>query len=80
MPRRRYEISDENGERIRDLLPGKASDPDRTAKDNRLFINAVLWIARTGPPGWIIGDPLICRNISARKPASYDSRTPDSYG
>ena len=24
--------------------------PGRTARDNRLFINAVLWIARTGAP------------------------------
>ena len=47
---RRYEITDENWERIRDLLPGKAGDPGRTAKDNRLFINAVLWVARTGAP------------------------------
>ena len=45
---RRYEISDENWERIAPLLPGKASDPGRTAEDNRRFINAVLWIARSG--------------------------------
>lgn len=50
MPKRRYEISDENWDRIKHLLPGKATDPGRTAKDNRLFINAVLWIARTGAP------------------------------
>ncbi len=48
MPRRRYEISDENWERINDLLPGKHGDPGRTAKDNRRFINAVLWIGRSG--------------------------------
>ncbi len=45
---RRYEISDENWERIAPLLPGKKSDPGRTAEDNRRFINAVLWIARSG--------------------------------
>lgn len=50
MAKRCYEISDKNWERIKDLLPGKASDPGRTAKDNRLFINGVLWIARTGAP------------------------------
>ena len=49
-PMRRYEISDENWNRIEPLLPGKPGDPGRTAKDNRLFINAVLWIARTGAP------------------------------
>lgn len=47
---RRYEISDDNWERIADLLPGKESDRGVTAKDNRCFINAVLWIARTGAP------------------------------
>ena len=47
---RRYEISDENWQRIKHLLPGKQGHPGRTAHDNRLFINAVLWIARTGAP------------------------------
>jgi len=43
-------IRNEQWERIRDILPGKASDPGVTAKDNRLFVEAVLWIARTGAP------------------------------
>jgi putative transposase len=47
---RRYAISDEQFARIEHLLPGKPSDPGRTAADNRLFIDAVLWIARTGAP------------------------------
>lgn len=29
---------------------GKASDPGRTGGDGRLFLEAVLWIARTGAP------------------------------
>ena len=32
------------------MLPGKKEDPGRTGKDNRLFVEAVLWIARTGSP------------------------------
>ena len=32
------------------MLPGKAGDPGRTGENNRLFIEAVLWIARTGSP------------------------------
>ena len=32
------------------LLPGKTSDCGVTAKDNRSFLEAVLWIARTGSP------------------------------
>ena len=29
---------------------GKAGDPGRSGRDNRLFVEAVLWIARTGSP------------------------------
>ena len=29
---------------------GKPNDPGRTGGDNRLFLEAVLWIARTGSP------------------------------
>ena len=47
---RRHEITDDSWNRIMDLLPGKAGDPGVTAKDNRLFVNAVLWIAKTGAP------------------------------
>jgi transposase len=46
----RHEISNEHWERIKDFLPGQPGDPGVTAKDNRLFINAVLWIAKTGAP------------------------------
>jgi hypothetical protein len=35
-------------ERIALLLPGKAGDRGRTAADNREFVEAVLWLARTG--------------------------------
>lgn len=43
-------LRDDQFERIEALLPGKASDPGRTAANNRLFVEAVLWIARTGSP------------------------------
>ena len=48
--RHRHAISDEDFDRIKDLLPGKASDPGVTAKDNRLFLDAVLWVGKTGAP------------------------------
>ena len=47
---RRHEISDEQWVKIKDLLPGKAGDHGRAAEDDRLFIKAVCWIARTGDP------------------------------
>ncbi len=43
-------VSDAAWERVASLLPGKASDSGVTAKDNRLFLEAVLWRVRTGLP------------------------------
>jgi transposase len=48
--RRRHAISDEQWERIKDLLPGRPGTPGRPAQDNRLFVDAVLWIGKTGVP------------------------------
>jgi transposase len=48
--RHRHAISDDGWERIRDLLPGKPGDRGVTATDNRLFIDAVLWVGKTGAP------------------------------
>lgn len=42
-------LRDDQWERIAPLLPGKASDCGVTA-DNRRFIEAVLWLLRTGAP------------------------------
>src|SRR5262249_55249923 len=47
---RRHEIKDEDWERIKDMLPGQPGAPGVTAKDNRLFLDAVRWIAKTGAP------------------------------
>jgi putative transposase len=49
MPRR-HELTDAQWNAIKDLLPGKASDPGQTAADNRLFVNAVLFVLKTGIP------------------------------
>jgi len=46
--RHRHAISDEDWDRIKDLLPGRAGTPGVTAKDNRLFLDAILWIGKTG--------------------------------
>lgn len=48
MSTKRYELNLEQWERIAPLLPGKLGDPGRTASDNRLFVNGVLWILRSG--------------------------------
>lgn len=47
---RRYEIRDDQWERIKELLPPERNGKGRPAKDNRQMINAMLWIARSGAP------------------------------
>jgi len=46
----RHAISDEDWERIGVFLPGQSGQHGGVAKDNRLFIDAVLYVARTGIP------------------------------
>jgi putative transposase len=43
-------LTDAQWERIEGLLPGRVGHVGGTAKDNRLFLEGVLWIARTGSP------------------------------
>lgn len=43
-------LRDEQWARIAPMLPGKVGDPGRSGSDNRLFMEAVLYIARTGGP------------------------------
>ena len=43
-------LRNDQWERIESLLPGKSTDVGRTAADNRLFVEAVLWVLRTGSP------------------------------
>lgn len=43
-------LRDDQWERIADFLPGKVTDCGVTAKNNRIFVEAVLWIVRTGSP------------------------------
>lgn len=47
---RRFELTDAEYDRIAHLLPGKAEDSGFKAVDNRLFLDAVFWIAQTGAP------------------------------
>jgi transposase len=43
-------LKDTQWERIAPLLPGKDGDPGRSGQDNRLFVEAVLWLVRAGAP------------------------------
>ena len=46
----RYALRDEQWERIEGLLPGREGQVGVTAKDNRLFVEAVLYRYRAGIP------------------------------
>lgn len=46
----RYALRDDQWERIKDMLPGRVGTVGVTAKDNRLFVEAVLYRYRAGIP------------------------------
>ncbi len=46
----RFVISDRSWALIEPLVPGTVRDPGVTAKDTRLFLEAVLWRVRVGGP------------------------------
>ncbi len=64
---KRYELSETQWQRIADLLPGKTSDPGRTGTDNRLFVNGVLWVLRSGARWHDLKDSFWCRICPFRR-------------
>ncbi len=46
----RHALTDSQWNLIESRLPGRAGDPGRTAADNRLFVDAVLFVLKTGSP------------------------------
>ena len=50
MNEQRFVVSDILWQRLEPHLPGKVSDAGATAKDTRMFLEAVFWRVRTGSP------------------------------
>ena len=46
----RFVLTDAQWAKMEPLCLGKRSDPGRSGENNRRFVEAVLWIARTGSP------------------------------
>ena len=46
----RLVLSDEQWNRISGLIIGRADQRGSTGRDNRMFVEGVLWIVRTGAP------------------------------
>lgn len=45
---KRHGLRDDQWDRIKDILPGRGGQAGRAAKDNRLFVEAVLYRYRAG--------------------------------
>ena len=45
---KRYELSKEQWEKIKDMVPGKKGDRGRHGVDHLNFVNGVLWVLRSG--------------------------------
>ncbi len=75
---RRYALRDDQWERVKDVLPGREGHVGVTAKDNRLFVEAVLYRYRAGIP-WRdlperFGDPIKCIRASPGGPRGGSGR------
>ncbi len=46
----RLVLSDDQWERIAPLIIGRPDQKGSTGRDNRMFVEGVLWIVRTGSP------------------------------
>jgi transposase len=63
----RHAISDADWDRIKDLLPGQRGQHGGVAEDNRRFVDAVLYVARTGIPWRDLPDRLGNWNTAWRR-------------
>ena len=47
---KRFVLTDAQWAKMEPHCLGKPTDPGRTGSDNRVFLEAVLWVVRTGSP------------------------------
>src|SRR5204863_6685059 len=71
---RRYALRDDQWARIKDILPGREGHVGVTARDNRLFVEAVIYGYRAGIP-WRdlperFGDPIKIHTRFSRRAKS----------
>jgi transposase len=63
----RWVLKDDQWQRFAPLLPGKRGDPGRTGSNNRLFLEVVLWMVRTGAPWRDLPEAFGSRNSVFRR-------------
>src|SRR3954449_7120730 len=66
----RFVLTDAQWAKMEPHCLGKPGDPGRSGRDNRLFVEAVLWIVRTGSPWRDL--PALCGNGSRASPRFRD--------
>ena len=64
---RLHRLRDDQWDRIKDDLPGRAGSVGVTATDNRLFVDAVLYRYRTGIPWRIFWNALVTEQHASRQ-------------
>jgi putative transposase len=67
-------VTDAQWERVAPPVPGKPGDPGATGRDNRRFVGAVLWVARTGAPRRDLPAEFGGRNSAWRRFARWSAR------
>jgi hypothetical protein len=72
----RFVLADAQWAKMEPLCLGKPSDPGPSGKDNRLFVEAVLWIARTGSRGSMRPPSHTARPLSAAGNGVPDRKSP----
>lgn len=71
---RRYGLRDDQWDRIQHLLPGREDTVGVTAKDNRLFVEAVLYRYRAGIPWRDLPERFGAWNTIARRHRRWSER------
>ena len=62
---RRYELTDEEWLRIEPLLPPENTGKQgRPRKDNRIIMNGIVWLARSGAPWRDLPDVMVHGKLS----------------
>jgi transposase len=80
---RRYALRDDQWDRIKDILPGREGHVGVSAKDNRLFVEAVFYRYRAGIP-WRdlperFGDPIKIHTRFSEKGSSFRPRVIERF-
>src|SRR4028119_1236596 len=74
------EIRDRAWAALAPHLAGKAGDVGRTAADNRLFVNAVLWVLRPGGTWRVLPERFGRHGPGARRPGGTWRVLPERFG